>query len=134
MSDKILTCLDVRDNLAREAEYVRAIRTFGYLPIYGPTIEDVHYAKELVNYIMSEYPGYRWIIEVRNGMVTCVNETFCPDYGFRLYVSQLDNDGKEIKRWAGGLLERFGVPRSKMVVGMVDELVKDSRGNVKRLN
>lgn len=131
---ELLTCLDVRDNVAREAEFVKAIRAFGYLPIFGPTIEDVHHAKELLGYIVSEYPGFRWIVEVRGGIVTVVNETFCPDYGFRLYVSQLDNDGKEIKRWAGGLLERFGVPAGGIIIDAVKELPKDPRGNIKRLN
>lgn len=131
---ELLTCLDVRDNLKREVEFVKAIRAFGYLPIYGPTIEDVHYAKELLEFIVSEYPGYKWIVEVRTGLVTVVNETFCPDYGFRLYTSMLDNDGKEIRRWAGDLLERYGVPRGGIVVGAVDEMPRDLRGNIKRLN
>lgn len=130
---EILTNLDVRDNLLRNYEFVRMRRAHGYIPVYGPTIEDIHFGQQLLEHILKAYPGFRWVIEVRDTIITVVNETLQKNYGFRLRVSMLDNDGHVIKRWAGELLERFGIPATSIRHDILAEKPKTARGEIKVL-
>lgn len=126
------TNLDVADNGKRFYEYRKLIKMFGYLPVYGPRIEDINYGKQLLGFIVSAYPGYRWVIEVRDSVISVVNETLAPDWGFRLKVHMLDNDGVVICRFAGELLERYEMKRAGLDYLRLAEAPRDLRGNVLR--
>jgi hypothetical protein len=121
-----LTNLKIKDNPARAREILKLERAFGYLPVYGPTIEDMKYGQNLLGHILSRYPGYRWVIEVRDQIITVVNESLAPDWGFRLKERMIDNDGHVIRRFAGELLERYGIKQMRDL----NECPRDARGNV----
>jgi len=93
----------------------------------------VQTGKILLDHILSLYSGFRWVIEVRDTIVSVVNETLAPDWGFRLKTSMLDNDGIVIKRFAGELLERYNLSRSHAVDQEIAEKSRDLKGNLERI-
>jgi len=124
--------LNTANDKAREVAYGNMIKHFGYLPVYGPTMLDVETGQNLLKYLTEEFPGYKWVIEVRDTIVTVINETLAPDWGFRVKEGLLDNDGKTIRLMAGELLERYGVSRAAADQVELDALPRDARGNIKR--
>ena len=127
-----LSNLPLKDDGKRAREYAKLQKHFGYLPIYGPTIEDVRYGKQLLGHIVSEYPGYKWVVEVRDTVITVVNETLAINWGFRLREKMLDNDGKVIKQFAGKLLEAFYLKRAGHDPAEMAGLKKNARGEYQR--
>ena len=125
--------IKTQDDPARQKEYQKMAKAFGYLPVYGPTMADVQTGKILLDHILSLYSGFRWVIEVRDTIVSVVNETLAPDWGFRLKTSMLDNDGIVIKRFAGELLERYNLSRSHAVDQEIAEKSRDLKGNLERI-
>lgn len=123
-----LTNLNLKDNPQRQRAYLKMIQAFGYLPVYGPTIADIHQGQVLLDHILRAFPGYRWVIEVRSGVITVMNETLAMNWGFRLKDKMLDNDGVVIKRFAGELLERFRLSRGAKRNEELAELKKTPRG------
>ena len=126
------TNLDVRDNGARLAEYAKMVKVFGYLPACGPTMQDIRQAKQLFGYLIAAYPGYKWVVEVRDTIISVTNETLAPNWGFRLKEKMLDNDGKVIKQFGGQLLEHYNMKRGKADITQLIEAPRDLRGNVAR--
>ena len=125
--------LDTTHDKARALAYAKMIKEFGYLPVYGPTIHDVRTAQNLFGWITQEFPGFKWAIEVRDTIVTVINETLAANWGFRVREGKLDNDGKIIRLMAGELLERYGVARKAADAKALADLPKDARGNIKRI-
>ena len=124
--------LNTKNDKAREKAYHKMVEAFGYLPVYGQTILDVEYGQRLLKYLTNDFPGYKWVIEVRDTIVTVVCETLSPDWGFRLKEKAIDNDGVAIRMMAGGLLERYGAKRGTADKVQLAELPRDARGNIKR--
>jgi len=124
-------------NTSHDAERMRFTtllsNQFGYVPVYGPTMNDLRFAMQLFSYIAKEYPGYKWVVEYRDTIVSVVNETLAPDWGFKLRDRVLDNDGKVIRQYAGMLLERFDMDRGRLDTDELAEKPRDLRGNVVRL-
>ena len=127
-----LTNLDTKNDPQRQRAYMRLNKAFGYLPVYGPTMLDVETGQRLLEYLLKDFPGYKWVIEVRDSIITVINESLAPDWGFRLKEHLLDNDGELIRHMAGELLERYRVPREAMNKQTMAELPRDLRGNVAR--
>jgi len=127
-----ITNLDVRDNNQRFCEYTKMVNHFGYLPVYGATLQDIRQAKILFGHLISVYPGYRWVVEVRDTIISVINETLAPDWGFRLKESMLDNDGRVIRRFGGELLEQYQMKRAGIDPTQIVEAPRDLRGNVMR--
>lgn len=124
--------LNLSDDKAREKEYLKLQKTFGYLPVYGPGIQDVKQGEILLDHILKAYPGYRWVVEVRSGVITVINETLAFNWGFRLKDYMLDNDGHVIRGFAGELLERFKLSRGPKNENELKELKKNLRGEYVR--
>ena len=122
------------DDPARERAYHKMTKHFGYLPVYGAAMSDVKTGQKLLDHILDIFPGYRWVLEVRSGIVAVVNESLAPDWGFKVREEHLDNDGYVIKGMAGELLERYGVSRSGINTEELAALPTDTRGNVMRLS
>jgi len=125
--------LDTKNDEARATAYRKMTQHFGYLPVYGPTMIDVETGQKLLKYLTEEFPGYKWVIEVRDTIVSVINETLDPNWGFRVREGLLDSEGKIIRLMAGELLERFGVVRGKANKDELNEVPRDARGNIKRI-
>lgn len=108
--------LETTQDSDRAREQLKLQKHFGYLPVYGPTMPDITQGKIILAHILRDFPGFHWVVEVRDTIITVINEDLAPNWGFRLRDSQLDNDGKVIRSFAGGLLERY----SKKVKAMRD--------------
>lgn len=128
-----LTNIKLSDNDTRTREALKMQQHFGYLPVYGPTMSDVITGKNLLTHILRVYPGYRWVLEVRDTIITVFNETLDQNWGFRLREGMLDSDGKVIVRFCGELLERYKLARGAKNQADVDALPGIGRGNKKRI-
>jgi hypothetical protein len=127
----ILTNLALSDNLARDREASCAIKAFGYLPYIGPSMPEMKFACHIFEILIREYPGYHWVVECRQGMVSIWNETLSATFGWRKGVEIFDNDGKVAKMVGGAFLERFGLRASGMNDDKVLDLQKNARGDCK---
>jgi len=96
-------------------------------------MNDLQAAMRLFSHISGEYPGYKWVVEYRDTVITVVNETLAPDWGFKLKEHTLDSDGRVIKQYAGMLLEQFNMSQGKLQGDELAEKPRDLRGNVERL-
>jgi len=90
-------------------EQIALVKHFGYLPVYAPTTQDLHYGKLLLGWILEACPGYQWIVEIRDGVVSIWNADLGSSWGFRTLVDKIDNDGRLIKSAACQLLEQHSV-------------------------
>jgi hypothetical protein len=126
------TNLKTDNDPARQRIYMKLQKHFGYLPVYGPTLVDVNRAGQLFEWIVNEYPGYKWVVEFRDSICTVVNEDLAPNWGFRIRESKLDNDGRAIRLMAGELLEKFNLARKGKDEEAMAELPRDAQGNVAR--
>ena len=126
------TNLATADDPARYRLSMRLNKQFGYLPVYGCTISDMTYAMSLYDHIIKAYPGYRWVIEYRDSIISVVNESLAPDWGFKLKYKMMDNDGLVIKRFAGALLERYNLSAGPRNDDELNEKPRDLRGNILR--
>ncbi len=113
-------------------EQLRMEKAFGYVPAYASNLPDLHLAADQVQWLLRAFPGYGWKVQVRDGLLTCVNDDLAPDYGFNLKLTMLDNDGKVIRRFGSKLLEMFGMPESFKVDHWLDA-PKTQRGALIRL-
>jgi len=127
------TNLDVRDNNQRFHEYTKMVSHFGYLPVYGATLQDIRQGKLIFGILIQHYPGYKWVVEVRDTVISVVNETLAPDWGFRLKEHMIDNDGKVVRQFGGQLLEQYDMKRQKADHRRLAETPKDLRGNIVRV-
>lgn len=105
---------------------------YGYVPAYAGNLPDLHLALDQVIWLRHDFPGYRWKIQIRDGLLTCVNEDLAPDYGFNLRLTMLDNDGKVIRWFGSRLLEMYGMPEEFKVDHWLDA-PKTHRGALVRL-
>jgi len=128
-----MTNLNLKDNDQRLTEAIKMQAAFGYLPVVGPSMPDVALGKKLLAHILQSYPGYQWVIEVRDTIITVMNETLDSNWGFRLKEKVLDNDGKVIVRFCGELLERYRLKRGAMEFDAVNALPNGGRGSKKRI-
>lgn len=87
---------------------IRMKNRYGYVPAYGPTLPDLNTAWDQCQWLMKDFPGWPWMVEVRRGFLQCVNPMLHSEYGFKEHVRRLDSDGRVIRRYGVGLLERFG--------------------------
>ena len=126
------TNLNTTQDAERMAFTLKLSNQYGYVPVYGPTMNDLKFAMQLYTYIINSYPGYRWVVEYRDSIVSVVNETLDSNWGFRIKYARLDNDGKVIRQFAGTLLERFNMSRHALREDELNEKPRDLRGNVVR--
>ena len=127
------TNLDTTGDKERMKFTLKMSKQFGYVPVYGPTMNDLRFAMQMFSYIIMDYPGYKWVVEYRDSILSVVNESLAPDWGFRLRHKMIDNDGKVIRKFAGMLLERYGLSRGAVVEEELAEKPRDLRGNVARV-
>ena len=127
------TNLKTSDDFARAKKFVELTKVFGYCPIRGCSMSDLTTAENLLKAIIRDYPGYQWVVEVRDTIVTVVNETLASNWGFRLRERILDNDGKVIRSFAGGLLERYKLKAGAMNPERVAEIPTNPRGERERV-
>lgn len=113
-------------------EQLRMQKLYGYVPAYGANLPDLSLAAEQVCWLLKDFPGYLWKIQIQDQVLTCVNETLHPDVGFNLLVKMLDNDGKVIRKFGAGLLDMFGQPE-KLNADYILDAKKDLRGNLVRV-
>ena len=125
--------LDIKNPTAVMCENIRMVNKFGYLPVEGPTVEEIKTGQWLLSCILREYPGYKWVITIQRGFVSLVNETLDPYWGCNIKEGKLDSDGKVIRYFAGKLLEGFNLRRGKMNVEEVQGLERNGRGQAKRI-
>ena len=126
------TNLNTDHDIARARVAARLVKQYGYLPVYGPTMADVTMAGKCFDWIIAKYPGYRWVVEFRSGVLTVVNESLDPDWGFRIKQNRLDSDGKVVQSFAGKLLEQFNIHRGAKDPEELAEKDRNVRGNIKR--
>ena len=70
------------DDPARAQAYNQMMKHFGYLPVYGPSMADIKTGQKLLKHIVDVFPGYRWVIEVRSGIIAVVNESCISEDGW----------------------------------------------------
>lgn len=121
------------DHKKRLKEALKMEQYFGYNAVYGVTIENVQWGKQLLEHIMRSYPGYRWVVQVRSDLIQVVNESLHMTWGFSVYQRNLDNDGKVIRRMAGELLSHFGLPAGPKNQELIDMIPKNGRGDCRLL-
>jgi len=127
-----LTNIQTTDDPQRSKAYQQMMHHFGYLPVYGRSMADVTTGRKLLKHLLDVFPGYRWVLEVRDGIIKVVNESLAPDWGFQVREEHLDCDGYVIKGMAGELLERYGVSRGALNRDELNALPEDARGHVLR--
>jgi len=106
---------------------------FGYLPAYAKNLPDQRLAADQVGWLIQAFPGYKWKVQVRDTILTCLNETLSGNWGFTLRVRMLDNHGKVIRWFGASLLERYGMRRDKANLERILEASRDLRGNMVRV-
>lgn len=117
------------DDLRVIEEQQRMARLYGYVPAYGPNLPDLSLAAEQVGWLLKDFPGYPWKVQVGDGMLQCLNEALHGSYGFKELVRRLDNDGRVVRRYGAELLRRFRMPE-KCRVDDVFSAKSDPRGNL----
>lgn len=60
-----LTNLNLKDDKVREAEYLKMMNHFGYIPVFSPNMAGITAGKIVLGHLLRDYPGYRWVLEVR---------------------------------------------------------------------
>ncbi len=114
-------------NLIREQ--LKLSRHFGYLPVYASTGPDFHYGKIVLAWLLEACPSYRWIVEVRDGVISIWNANLGSSWGFRILIKAADNDGNMVKSAAHELLARHGVRNAKADQDEIAHgLKRDARG------
>lgn len=85
-------------------------------------------AREIVNTLVTSYPGHGWFVLIKGGVVQVKNLDWSDKYGMVLHYSQLGSDAndrkKQIVRAAGEFLERAQVKRG----GKTEQVVKHIEG------
>ncbi|MDI6790828.1 MAG: hypothetical protein QME44_09090 [Thermodesulfobacteriota bacterium] len=116
-------------------EQLRLSRYFGYLPVYASTTTDFSYGKIVLAWLIEACPGYLWIVEVRDEVVSIWNADLGSSWGFRALVKEVDNDGDMIKSAAHELLAQYGVRNTRADQDeLVHGLKRDARGDAVRIN
>lgn len=71
----------------------------------------------LIKALRKEYPAWAdtWLIRVdtRGGIVQIYNRAFTGQWGFVMHISEIDQEMKNVRRFAGELFERYGIARKK---------------------
>lgn len=120
------------DDLAVLELQGRMLKRYGYVPAFASTTIDLALAADQVGWLLQEFPGYQWKVEVSQHLLTCINESLAGNYGFHIHVKHLDNDGKMIRFMGAGLLERYAQPE-KLKLDHLLTARRDGRGNLVRL-
>jgi len=87
-------------------------------------------AQGFAEFIGTVYPGYLWRVQINGDLVTVINLNLQLGKGFRVPLSQVDDEGKVLMRAAGELLERAALPRGRRDDDRLRSLPRDIRGNV----
>lgn len=84
-------------------------------------------ASQVGNLLHATYPGYIWLVNAHDGVVTVHNALLSGQWGFLLKITDLDPEGRAVKNAGGELLERYRLSRAcNRVVG------QESMGSIKR--
>jgi len=89
--------------------------------------------KNVADTLWKEYPGHLWMVGPSNdkSMLAIWNEDLSTRYGMWIRVEDIDPDYKNIKNWAGELLERASVSRGKANLDELASLERNVLGEVK---
>jgi hypothetical protein len=119
------------DDMRVITEQIRMVKHYGYCPALASNLPDFSIASQQVDFLLKEFPGYRWIVSVQDKLLLCVNETLQVDYGFKFPVTMFDVDGRFIRKGGAQLLEMYGV-QTKYSIDHIADAKKDLRGNILR--
>lgn len=90
-------------------------------------------AKNIAEHLIKHYPGHLWSVQVYQGVVIIKNLALSGDWGFVLHQNKMDNDGREVIRAAGELLERYNLSRGRLIENQVNDLKQDFKGEIIRV-
>ena len=90
-------------------------------------------AKNIAEHLTKHYPGHLWAIQVYQGLVIIKNLALSGDWGFVLHQNKMDNDGVDIVRAAGELLERYNLSRGRLIENQINDLKQDYKGEIIRV-
>lgn len=89
-------------------------------------------AKNIAEYLHKHYPGHLWAVMVEKGIITIKNLALSGQWGFILHQDKIDNDGRDIVRAAGELLERYNLHRGKLKENEFMDLKRNFKGEIIR--
>ena len=89
--------------------------------------------KNVADSLHKEYPDHLWAVGPSNdrSMLAIWNENLSMRYGMWIRVNDIDPDYKNIKLWAGELLERASVTRGPANLDELSSLERNVIGEVK---
>ncbi len=92
---------------------------------------------DLLDSLDRAYPVFNglWRIAVNDagGVITVTNISLSNKNGFVMHIDKIDPDGRKVVRYAGELLERFRISRSRnadVVVNNITDAKRDFRGEL----
>lgn len=71
-------------------------------------------AMRICDHLMRCYPGHLWTVEVDQGVAVIHNLVLSGRWGFRMKITDMDVDLKNVMRAGGELLERYRQQRGRM--------------------
>lgn len=89
-------------------------------------------SKNIAEYLHKHYPGHLWAVQVFEGIVTIKNLALSGSEGYILHQDKMDNDGKDVIRAGGEILERFRLNRGKVVENQFMDLKRNFKGEIIR--
>ncbi|RLD78860.1 MAG: hypothetical protein DRJ15_10665 [Bacteroidetes bacterium] len=90
-------------------------------------------AKNIGEHLLKHYPGHLWAVQVYQGLVIIKNLALSGNWGFVLHQDKMDNDGKDIVRSAGELLERYNLSRGRLIENQIGDLKRNYKGEIIRV-
>lgn len=129
MQKQIYTMLDIEQSKAYRENISKMVKTFGYQPVHGATLGEIRYGQRLMSQIVRVYPGFKWVLEIRKGLVRLLNLTLHSSWGLCVAEKDLDSDGKVIISKVGELLDSLGYPPGPAKDDLIKLIPRDTRGD-----
>lgn len=88
------------------------------------------WAKQIADHLFAAYPGYRWAVNIRDGVIFVHNLDLSGQWGFIIKVNAVIHDPgfKNIMRAGGEILERYQLHRGAAHPDVLAEIKRKYNG------
>ena len=85
-------------------------------------------AKNIAEHLTKHYPGHLWAVQVYQGIAIIRNVALSGQDAYVLHMDKIDNDGRDVIRAGGEILERFNLGRGHLIENQFRSLKRDYKG------
>jgi len=94
------------------------------------TLTEMGQARDIAEILDRKYPNWLWMVYIQDGLAFIRSMRISGRHGYVLHLDRIDNDGRDITRAGGEILERYAIARKKFNHDKWSELPMDFTGNL----